>query len=349
MFSNSTLISTEKLEPGMILAQSVLSDTGKILLGSGLYLTEKYIKKLIKWRTLSVYIELPYKGDPTQHEFLATYKKTLDLVAVTFEKIRIFKEVPIKECEELVGNYIDLMTNITDVIAILHKVKSHNEYTFGHSLNVAIIAGVLGKWLGFKDGNLKDIILAGLLHDIGKLLIPLDILDKSSKLTEEEMEIIKTHPTHGYQLLSNSDEISHDVKLGILQHHERQDGSGYPQQLTGEKIHSYANIVAIADVYDAMSSKRVYRCQLPPLVVVETILEQMYEKFDPEVCLTFLEKIRGFMMGSVVALSDGRQGKIVVLNDLLQIRPVVQLTNGNLIDLEENRQLEIVAVLDDTF
>ena len=347
MFSNSDLISTEELEPGMIIAEPVVSDTGKILLESGLHLTKQYINNLIKWQTSYVNIELPCKFDPLQREFSNIYGKTLDLVGETFEKIRVFKEVPIKECEELVENYIALMANVTGVVTILHSIKVHNEYTFGHSLNVAIVAGALGKWLGFKEKDLKDIILAGLLHDIGKVCISQKILDKPGKLTNDEMEMIKTHPTHGYCLLRDCDEISREVKLGIMQHHERRDGSGYPQNLKGEEIHIYASIVAIADVYDAMSNKRVYRCQLPPFVVLETIIEQMYEKLNPEICLTFLENVRCFMIGSLVVLSDGSQGKIVLLNDLLRMRPVVQLANGDLVDLEKNRELEIVNVLDD--
>lgn len=349
MFSNSELILIEDLKAGMILAEAVISDTGKILLESGLYLTENNIKKLIKWRTSYVSVKQPCKIDPLRENFLATYEKTLILVAEAFEETRAFGEVPIKKCEELIDNYIDLMTHVTGVISMLHCTKSHNEYTFGHSLNVAIIAGVLGKWLGFKGEELRDIILSGLLHDIGKMYTPINILDKPSKLTDEEMETIKTHPQHGYQLLSDCGEITLDAKFGILQHHERLDGSGYPQGLKGEDIHSYANIVAIADVYDAMSSKRVYRSQVPPFVVIEIIFEQMYDKLNPEMCLIFLTNIRKSMMGSLVLLSDGRQGKIIVLHDLLQIRPVIQLVNGDLIDLERNRQLEVVTVSDDHF
>ena len=344
---NSGLMRAEELEPGMRLSAPVISDTGKILLGTGLSLTDKYIRKLIKWRASSVKIELPCNSRLSRRRFVKIYEKTLDSVATAFEKIRVFKEVPLKECEELVENYIHLMTNVTDVISILHSVKSHNEYTFGHSLNVAIIAGVIGKWLGFTGKNLKEIILAGLLHDIGKILINPAILDKSAKLTDEEMKIIKTHPARGNRLVCDCNEISQGVKLAILQHHERQDGSGYPQRLKGDEIHIYANIVAVADVYDAMSRKRVYRCQLPPFVIIETIREQMYEKLNPRICFVFLEKIRRYMIGSLVLLTDGRQGKIILLNDLLGRRPVVQLETGDLIDLEINRQLEIVEVLDD--
>lgn len=344
MFSN--LISAKELEPGMMLSETVISDSGKVLLESGLYLTEKNIHKLLKWDTPYVNVELPCYSCVVQHKILKNYEETLKLVAIAFEKIRTFREVPIKECEELVENYIELMANVTGVIAVLHRIKSHNSYTFGHCLNVAIIAGAIGKWLGFSGTDLKDIILAGLLHDIGKIFISTKILDKPSKLSEEEMKIMKTHSTCGFQLLNDCNEISQGVKLGILQHHERQDGSGYPKQLTGKNIHTYANIIAIADVYDAMSTKRVYRKQLPPFVVIETIIEQMYKKLDPTICLIFLENIRRFMIGSLVLLNDGRQAKIVLLNELLRTRPIIQLDNGDLIDLEQNKQLEIVSMLE---
>ncbi len=347
VFPNLNLIRADELEPGMILGKSVVSDSGKILLKPGLYLTEKNIRKLIKWKTLYVNIESPCSACLARHDILATYEKTLELVTAAFEKIRTFQEVPIRECEELVEDYITLMTSVAGVISILYKIKSHNEYTFGHSLNVAIIAGVIGRWLGFKGENLKDIILAGLLHDIGKIFIPVSILDKPAKLTNEEMEVIKTHSGSGFQLINDCDEISEGVKLGILQHHERQDGSGYPQQLKGEDIHIYGNIVALADLYDAMSNKRIYRSQVPPFVVIETILEQMPKKLDPNVCLIFLENIREFMMGSSVLLSDGRKAKIVSLNEFLRKRPVIQFSSGELIDLEKHRSLEIVAILDD--
>ncbi|HWR42629.1 HD-GYP domain-containing protein [Sporomusa sp.] len=347
MFLNQYLLRVEELKPGMVVAQAVVSDTGQVLLEQGVFLTEEYIENLSNWQIINVSIVLPYKGRSSEWRFFSMYKDTLDSVAETFKKVRAFKEVPIAECKELVENYIELIVNIVGVIDDLYNVKSHNEYTFKHSLNVAIISGVLGKWLGFKGQKLKDIILAGLLHDIGKALIPENILDKPGKLTDEEMAIIRTHPAHGYHLLADCFEISEEVKLGILQHHEREDGSGYPLGSSRGDIHIYAKIVAIADIYDAMSTERVYRRKLLPFTVVEIILEQMYDKLNPQICLTFLAHIRRFLLGSSVLLNDGSKAKVVLLNELLRVRPVVQLESGDLIDLEGNRKLEVVEVLDE--
>lgn len=289
---------------------------------------------------------LPYANPSLLQKNFSRYKDTIDLVAMAFEKEKVFNEVPIVDYEELLGEYINLLAQAVDVVNILYNVRCHNEYTFKHSLNVAMLAGALGKWLGFKGHNLKDIILAGLLHDIGKVMIPQNILDKPGKLTDEEMTIIHTHPSHGYELLVDRFDTSEDVKLGILQHHEREDGSGYPCGVRGEKIHIYAKIVAIADMYDAMSTARVYRSTLSPFVVVEIMLEQMHEKLNAEICSIFIANIRRFLLGSFVLLSDGDRAQVVALNELIGSRPVVQLQNGKVIDLEKNRKIEAIAIFD---
>ena len=347
MFPNQHLLRVEELRPGMIVAQPVLSDTGQILLEKGIFLTQDFIGNLSNWKISHVSIVRPNTSLSSNCRFFCIYKDTLTSVEETFKKVRAFKEVPIAECKELVENYIELIVNIVGVIDDLHNVKSHNEYTFRHSLNVAIIAGIIGKWMGFAGKDLKDIILAGLLHDIGKVLIPEDILDKPGKLTPEEMAVVRAHPTHGYHLLDDCFDITEEVKLGILQHHEREDGSGYPLGLTREKIHMYAKIVAIADIYDAMSTERVYRKKVPPFTVVEVILDQMYDKLNPQICLIFLAHIRGFLIGSSVLLNDGSKAKVVLLNGMLKLRPVVQLESGDLIDLDREKNLEVVTMLEE--
>ncbi|SEP37441.1 HD-GYP domain-containing protein [Propionispora vibrioides] len=348
MFSNQYRVKTEELKPGMIVAQTVVSETGQVLLEQGTLLTEGFIQNLIKWQVPYAVVVMPYKIRSVQRRFFSFYEDTLSMITQTFERVRTFNEVPVAECRELVDSYIELLVNVVGVVDRLYRVKAHNEYTFQHSLNVAILSGVLGKWLGFKGQELKDIILAGLLHDVGKLLISQDILDKPGRLTDEEMRIIKTHPAHGYDLLSRCPELREEVRLAALQHHEREDGSGYPVALAGKEIHIYAKIVALADIYDAMSSQRVYRQRLRPFTVVDNILQDMQGKLDPRICITFLSNLRRFLLGSSVLLSDGNRAKIVWLNDLLRIRPVVRLDCGSVVDLAEEKQLEVVALLDDS-
>jgi putative nucleotidyltransferase with HDIG domain len=289
---------------------------------------------------------LPDKDPFSQQHKLSMYKEILNLVAATFEKNKFFKEVSIIECEELAGNYIDLLNNIVGVVDILYNVKFHHEYTLNHSISVASISGVLGKWLGFKGQKLKDLILTGLLHDIGKVMVPQSILDKPGKLTDEELLMIQTHPTHGYQILADNFDISEDITVGILQHHEREDGSGYPFGIQGGDIHMYAKIVAIADLYDAMNTARVYRPTLSLFSVIEIIMEQMDDKLNTEICSIFFANIHKCILGSPVLLSDGNVATVVELDELLRSRPMVKLKSGKVIDLEKNRKIEVVAILD---
>jgi len=250
---------TERLIPGMQVAQSVVSFTGQVLLEGGMDLTPQYIKDLTKWGVSSVDVVIPRRSDNLRRYFSPLYQETIELIAEAFERVRIFEEVPIATFKELAENYIELMLDMVGVIDNLSRVRAHNEYTFNHSLNVAIICGLIGKWLGYTGQNLKDLILTGLLHDIGKAIVPLEILNKPGKLTVDEMDVVKRHPSQGYNLLRKQNDIRDEIKMGILQHHERQDGSGYPQGLTREKICDFGSIVSIADMYDAMTTTRVYR------------------------------------------------------------------------------------------
>lgn len=346
MLSNQKVIRLNKLQPGMIVAKTIVSETGKVLLGQGTLLTGALIAQLIKWQVTEVAVAMPTAGNMSQQQFTALYETTLESVARHFESVRAFQEVPVAELTELVDSYLELMVNVAGVVDRLYKVQMHNEYTFQHSLNVAVLSGVLGKWMGFSGRRLKELILAGLLHDIGKTLVPAEILNKASRLSGEEMNVIRAHSAQGYQLLQDCKDIPNAVKLGVCQHHEREDGSGYPFGLRHYHIHIYAKIVAVADSYDAMSSERVYRPKMPPFQVIEILLEQL-GKLNTQVCVTLLTNIRRFLLGSSVLLSDGKKATIVELNDMLRIRPIVQNEQGEVIDLARREDLEVVTIFDE--
>ncbi|CQR70788.1 Cyclic di-GMP phosphodiesterase response regulator RpfG [Sporomusa ovata DSM 2662] len=229
------------------------------------------------------------------------YDKTLDIISSTFKKVRIFDEVPIAEWKELADNYIELTIDIEGVLDILYRIQTHHEYTFTHSLHVAILTGLLGKWTGFTGRMLKNFILSGLLHDIGKVFVPREILDMPGSLTTEESDIIQLHSEQGYQLLSTCYDVSQEVKLGVLQHHEREDGSGYPFGLKEKDLNICAKFVAIADIYDAMTSDRTYRKKIPPIIAIKIMLNQMYGKLDSVTCLTLSAKLQKHLIGTNTA------------------------------------------------
>lgn len=320
---------------GMQIAQSIVTPSGQIFLEQGTILKIEYIKKFVQWGIPRVNVVLPAKFDHSKLHFLMPHWETVELVATAFETVRIFKEVPIAECKELVEFYIELMIDVIGAVHHLSQLRAHNPYTFRHSLNVAIISGLIGKWLGYTGETLKDLILAGLFHDIGKILIPLEILNKSGKLTAKEMDVVKKHSSHGYDFVKGLKETSDEVKISILQNHERLDGSGYPFGLFKDKISVFARIIAIADVYDAMTSERVYRRKLSPFSAVETIVGDMYDKLDPDICIIFLARIQDYLTSSSVLLNNGQDASHSISEQSFSRRSVIKSKKGDeLLDRE---------------
>lgn len=341
--------------PGSELGSALLSEAGRVVLEEGTIVTENVLKILENWGISRIEIreEVPETAEELlsdkeaasagiQTGFYHEYTKTVNAIKHCFESMRFFHEVPISEMRELVDKSIDPIVDTVGVINQLYLIRRWSEYTFHHSVNVAVMAGVLGKWLGYSGIALKDLILAGLLHDIGKSQIPLEILNKPSKLTTEEMNVMKSHCRYGFNMVKDIRCISLGVAYGILQHHERLDGGGYPGNLSSEEIHQYPRIIAVADIYDAMTSERVYHAKDTPFTVVEMINKEAFGKLDPEICTVFLNNVRDYFLGNIVKLSDGSKAEVVFLGQYQNARPVVRTQNGEFIDLERRKDISIV-------
>ncbi|MDF2499733.1 MAG: hypothetical protein K0Q77_447 [Anaerosporomusa subterranea] len=341
--------------PGMVLANDIVTKDGQVLLTHGIQLTNQKIYYLLKRRIPFVDVVCDNwlsteadSGDKAQisnqTDYYLFYQETLQAFKHAFETARFSKQLPLTLITKLVDSHIGPLINARCSIGYLQRIQVHCDYTYRHSINVSIISGILGKLVGMTKGNLKDLVMAGLLHDIGKVSIPTEILNKPGRLTDREMLTIKTHPSKGYELLLQSDQIAAEIKIGVLQHHERIDGSGYPFGLTENQIGYYAKIIAIADIYDAMTSDRIYRKRLSPFCAAETIVQQMYTQLDPLLCLAFLRHIRNYLSSSMVLLSNGQKGEVVYLNDLFTSKPTIKLVDGTYLDLRENKTVEIMDI-----
>ena len=207
--------------------------------------------------------------------------ETLDKIKEGFASITYFNEVPLAQMRELVDSSINPMVEIPGAMHHLSSIQQSDHYTFNHSMGVAVITGVFAKWAGYQCERLKDAILAGLLHDIGKIGVPEAIINKPDRLTDEEYDKIKQHTVIGSDILSLVAEFP-ELTVGARAHHERFDGRGYPDGLAGEAIPVYARIIAVADSYDAMTSKRSYRDVLPQNVVRAEIAKGRGSQFDPQ-------------------------------------------------------------------
>jgi len=331
-----------KVQPGMMLFGPIINENGKVILSEGTVLTDLMIARLQNLGQNSVDIRLDAEPATDSEKFDNCYGETLDRISDYFETMRHFKEVPLTQMKELVDKSLDPMIEIPGMLHYLSSVQQIDDYTFHHSLSVAAVAGILGKWAGLRGDRLKNIILAGLLHDVGKLSISSEILTKPGKLTAEEQDIMQRHPTEGYRMLASAPNVSQDVLLGVLQHHERRDGSGYPMGREEDRIHYFAKIIAIADMYTAMTVVRAYRDRQTPFDVVHEINRDMYQKLDPELCLTFLNNIRDSLVGNVVLLNDGRKARVISAGTFSSEAPVV-ITEDNLtIDLKDHKDIRIV-------
>ena len=333
--------------PGMILGAPVIINK-QFYLHTGVELNMALIDKL---RDLGVTRVSIRQGDFHLHKrnaltldekkFVTDYQDTVGKLHQAFDNVRFFKELPLQRMEELADESMDHFVEKGHVINHLQLVRNQDEYTFQHSVNVSIIAGIIGKWMGYKGTELRQLVLTGLLHDIGKTQVPLDILNKPGKLTASEMTVMKRHTAFGYDLLKKTDVAPH-VIMGALQHHERNDGTGYPLRVSRDKIHEFARITAVADLYDAMTSNRVYQQKRTPFVVVETLSHEMFTALDPEICLTFLENIRSYLMGGTVLLSNGQEGEVVFLDTFSLDHMVLVTPDGKFINLEEHKDLKVI-------
>ena len=243
---------------------------------------------------------------------------------------------------EMIDSVTDLITDDMtggSVFDMLHNMRQYDDFTYMHSLNVAMICNVFAKWLGMPEKEIDILTLGGLLHDIGKLKIPDNIIRKPEKLSPAEYNIIKTHSLQGYNILKEKN-VEEDVKQCALMHHERCDGSGYPLGLSSDKINTFAKIVAIADVYDAMTAARVYRGPLCPFKVISIFESEGLQKYDSHYLLTFLEHVTTTYMNNRVRLNNGMEGNVIFMNRNQYSRPMLQC-GDKFIDLSREPDLYI--------
>lgn len=248
--------------------------------------------------------------------------------------------------DQLLSQTSKVMTEARNGFHTFHMLQCMREYddlTYVHSLNVSLICNVIGHWLHFSDKDTDILTLAGLLHDIGKIKMPPEIITKPSSLTTAEYNIIKKHPLYGYEFLKNCN-LSPKVKYASLMHHERCDGSGYPYGLHSNKIDNFAKIVAIADTYDAMTSARVYRAPICPFDVISVFETEGLQKYAPEYLLPFLESIVQTYVNCNVRLSNGAEGVVIMINKHALSRPVIRIKNVFL-DLSKMNSITISSII----
>ncbi len=352
-------IRTDQAESGMKVASDVYTSNNQLIIPKNTVLDERMISRLRFYNIYGLLIfrnkqeielveEVSYiemlRSTPEFKKFNRTYVETIRNVEDNFNDV--LNGQAEFDTDNLLAETDRILhegRNGAHILEMLHGIRNYDDLTYVHSLNVSLICNVFGGWMKYSAEDIRMLTLAGLLHDIGKMLIPKEIITKAGKLTPEEFKIVKTHSIKGYQVLKDQP-IDIRLKYAALMHHERCDGSGYPNGFVAEQIDDFAKIIAIADVYDAMTSSRRYRNAICPFDVVEEFEKDGFLKYDPGFLMTFLERIVQSYLHNVVRLSDGREGEVIMINKLSLARPVIR-SGASYIDLSKEHKLSIKEII----
>ncbi|WP_019908350.1 HD-GYP domain-containing protein [Paenibacillus sp. HW567] len=257
-----------------------------------------------------------------------------------FESVRISRKVPLADIRKDVVPAVQEIARNPDIFAMFHAIQGKDDYTYQHNIGVGVLSTLIGRWMNMGEAELSVLSLAATLHDIGKLKIPSELLNKPGKLTTQEYELVKKHTILGYEMLKETTGANAHITLTALQHHERNDGRGYPLGLKDEQIDAYSKIVAVADIFHAMSSKRPYHDPVPFHIIVDQMRRGSFGALDPQIVSVFLENIVKRTVGREVTLTDGRVGEIVYLNPHNIETPLIKI-DEEYIDLSKLNSLKI--------
>lgn len=261
-----------------------------------------------------------------------------------FEGIRGSNNVPVDELRSEVIPMVHEVAVSSGLFDLFSELQAKDDYTYRHNIAVGMISTMIGKWMGLPEQDLMQLTTAGLLHDVGKMQIPEEILSKPGKLTEEEFALMKQHTVFGYELLRNTPGITEQQALVALRHHERLDGSGYPSGLKGDEIDLFSRIVAVADIFHAMSSPRAYRDASAFHEVLYQLSSDAYSALDPAITGLFIQKIMQSMIGQKVQLTNQQQGTVVLVHQHDPLHPLVQIGDAY-VDLSKTRTVKIEKIL----
>lgn len=335
-----------ELKEGMILYEDVIDrNTGTILIPKGKALTRSFINKLYNNNLHLIYIE--DKGNLKgliNREFAKGYYEVEERLDNVFNVVRRGEKLDVEGLTDEMVSFVNEVIEIGNIASQMMLLKERDDYTFKHCLGVSILAITLGKWLGYSQEKILELSIVGLLHDIGKLKVPEEIVNKPGKLTSAEYDLMKKHSYYGYEILLETGDFNEDILLGVLQHHERVDGTGYPNGLKGDDIHEYAKIVAVCDIYHALTSDRVYKYKDSPFSVADYLRDEAFQSLDPNIVSVFLKNMSKFYVGNKVLLSDGTIGMVVYIYPQNTTKPIVKV-DDKFIDFLEEDELEILDII----
>lgn len=348
-------VSVDRIKPGVTLARDIYgidTFTGHIvMLRAGQTLTMAHITKLMGLDLQGVYI----------NEHIT--KETIIPDETKAEMVRLFDEFHahidnasfglynerIGEASSILSDFVETVLNRDDLTFNIENLDFHENIQYNHALSIAVICIAIGKELRMNRGDIFELAFAAVIHDIGDAALPDGLLDKPAKLTEAEFDEVKKHTKEGYKILSEAESpLSEHIKEGVLSHHERYDGSGYPNGLKGKAIPLFARIISVADVYSALTSARPYRSAYQAAEAIEYIMGNAGRQFDSGVVKAFLKVVSPYPIGSCVKLSSGERAVVAEQHPENPLRPVIFLIDDPtaVIDLYNDKCFYNVVITD---
>lgn len=317
----------EKVENGMMLAKSIYDYETRTLLREGKLLSQEMIERIRERGYPGIYIEDELTKDIVIQEAIT--------VELRNHAVETLQQLDLEEAVNVAEKIVEQLLEANTISLDMLDLRTFDDYTYRHSVNVAILSVVIGMGMGYTNEELVDLCSAAIFHDLGKLSISKDILNKPGKLTPEENELLRSHSQMSYDMLKEKWNIPSRVKAAVLSHHENEDGSGYPNGLTGDNIHMFAKIIHVADVYDALSNERAYKKAYSYSESLEYLMGGCGTLFDQTVVQAFMDKVPVYPKGVSIILSDGREA-IVVENHLGNpLRPTVRFLDGTEMDMSD--------------
>lgn len=352
----------------MVLAQNIERGSGFILLSKGNVLNNDLIKRLLSLEISKILIiedhnfftktifekkllsnlnpnlnfEQFIKSEEAFIEFEKNYEKDAQKIKHILINLSNGIDTDLDLLPQIAQNAIENLKFKNDIFSYLHNLKSTDDYTFKHSMNVSMIACILGYWLDLDEDEIKLLALSGMLHDIGKIKINYKILTKKEKLNDLEFEEMKNHTIYGFDLIKKL-KIPYAVKMAVLMHHERFDGSGYPLHAENTRINKFAKIISICDIYDAMTSDRCYREKLSPFEAIAHFEKNCYGHLDTNILMIFLQNIACCYLNRLCKLSNDSMGKIIFINKKYPSKPII-FSENTYINLQYSN-LKIESIL----
>lgn len=347
-------INSMLLKPGMVIAKDIKIN-GIMILSKDTLLDEHSIEKIhLLYSYTNVYIYATpdptiteiekIKSSTTYKETYENFNKLSNEAKLIFDTVSSSSKVDMNQIRLISENLISELKDVGIVIKNIGDGKSVDNYLFRHSVNVAVLCALMAKWLNLNKQDSILLTYSGFLHDVGKSKIHEDILHKPGKLTKKEMDTMKTHAIKSYEIIKGIKFLDSRVDLAVLLHHERLDGSGYPLKLHDDKIPLFARIVAIADIFDAITSNRCYKSKESPLKALEILKKESYNKLDYKLTNLFIDNMVNYYTGSFVFFNNKTTGKILKMDPFDIIHPLVMI-GSEFVDLKTRPDLSIIDIV----